>query len=151
LYEGERRVVFPMVLLSVLFFAAGGAFGYFLVFPFGFKFFLGFSSDTVRAMPSMKEYLSLATRLLLAFGVVFQLPLFITVFARFGLVSVDFLKKNRKYALVLFFAGAAVITPPDVVTQVLMALPLVVLYELSILGARMFGKKKSGKAAAEEA
>jgi sec-independent protein translocase protein TatC len=91
----------------------------------------------------MKEYLSFSAKLLLAFGLVFELPLIITFLAKMGLVSVDFLKKNRKYALILFFAGSAILTPPDVVTQIMMALPLMVLYEISILGARVFGKKKA--------
>jgi sec-independent protein translocase protein TatC len=90
----------------------------------------------------MREYLSFSSKLLLAFGLVFELPLVITFLARLGLVSVEFLKKNRKYALLLFFAGAAILTPPDVVTQIMMAMPLMVLYEISILGARIFGKKR---------
>jgi len=72
---------------------------------------------------------------------VFELPLVLTFMAKLGIVSVDFLKKNRKYALLLFFAGAAILTPPDVITQILMALPLMVLYEISIIGAKIFGKK----------
>ncbi len=90
----------------------------------------------------MKEYLSLSSKMLIAFGLVFELPLVITFMAKLGLVSVDFLKKNRKYALLLFFVGAAILTPPDVVTQVMMALPLMVLYEISILGARIFARKR---------
>lgn len=109
----------------------------------GFKFFLGFATETIRPLPSMKEYLGFSSKLLLAFGLVFELPLVLTFLARLGIVSVDFLKKNRKYALLLFFAGAAILTPPDVVTQIMMALPLMVLYEVSILGARIFGKKKT--------
>ncbi len=143
LYGSERKVIIPLVLLSLVFFAMGGAFGYFVVFPFGFEFFLGFSGDTLQAMPSMREYLSMAVNLLLAFGVVFQLPLFLTVFARFGLVSTDFLKKNRKYAILAIFIVAAILTPPDVITQCLMAVPLMLLYELSIVGARIFGKKRA--------
>jgi len=96
-------------------------------------------------MPSMKEYLSFASKMLLAFGFVFELPLVLTFMARMGLVTVPFLKKNRKYALLLFFVGAALITPPDVVTQVMMALPLMILYEISIIGAKIFGKKKAGE------
>ena len=90
----------------------------------------------------MREYLSFASKLLLAFGLVFELPLIITFLAKLGMVSVPFLKKNRKYAILLFFIGAAILTPPDVVTQIMMALPLMVLYEISIVGARIFGKKK---------
>lgn len=142
LYKKERRLLLPIVFLSSLFFIGGALFGYYIVFPWGFKFFLGFASETIKPLPSMKEYLSFASKMLLAFGLVFELPLILTFLARLGLVSVGFLKKNRKYALLLFFAGAAILTPPDVVTQVMMALPLMVLYEISILGARIFGKKK---------
>jgi sec-independent protein translocase protein TatC len=91
----------------------------------------------------MKEYLSFSSKLLIAFGLAFELPLVLTGMARMGLVTVDFLKKNRKYALLLFFVGSAIITPPDVVSQILMALPLMVLYEISIIGARIFQPKTS--------
>ena len=143
LYEKEKQHMIPIVFLSTFFFVGGSFFGYFIVFPYGFKFFLGFASEIIRPLPSMREYLSFATKLLLAFGLVFELPLIITFLAKLGMVSVSFLKKNRKYALLLFFVGAAILTPPDVVTQVMMALPLIVLYEISIIGARIFGRKKS--------
>ena len=143
LYDKEKRLMVPIVFLSTLFFVGGSFFGYFIVFPYGFKFFLGFASEIIRPLPSMREYLSFASKLLLAFGVVFELPLVITFLAKLGMVSVSFLKKNRKYALLLFFVGAAILTPPDVVTQIMMALPLMVLYEISIVGAKIFGKKPS--------
>lgn len=142
LYRNEKKYLIPIVILSVIFFTMGTAFGYFIVFPYGFKFFLGFSNETIHALPSMKEYLSFASKMLLAFGFVFELPLVLTFMARMGIVTVPFLKKNRKYALLVFFVGAAIITPPDVVTQVMMAFPLMVLYEISIIGAMIFGKKK---------
>ncbi len=145
LYRNEKKYLIPIVILSVIFFAMGTAFGYFIVFPYGFKFFLGFSNETIHALPSMKEYLSFAAKMLLAFGFVFELPLVLTFMARMGIVTVPFLKKNRKYALLVFFVGAAIITPPDVVTQVMMAFPLMVLYEISIIGAMIFGKKKQEK------
>ncbi|MGD9137025.1 MAG: twin-arginine translocase subunit TatC [Desulfobacterales bacterium] len=141
LYQKERRLMVPIVILSSFFFVGGALFGYFVVFPWGFKFFIGFASDTIRPLPSMKEYFGFSAKLLLAFGLVFELPLVITFMAKLGIVSIDFLKKNRKYALLLFFAGAAILTPPDVITQVLMAMPLMVLYEISIIGAKIFGKK----------
>ncbi|NQT09657.1 MAG: twin-arginine translocase subunit TatC [Desulfobacteraceae bacterium] len=143
LYQKERRFLVPIVFLSSVFFVGGALFGYFIVFPFGFKFFLGFASETIKPLPSMREYLSFSAKLLLAFGLVFELPLIITFLAKLGIVSVEFLKKNRKYALLLFFVGAAILTPPDVVTQIMMALPLMLLYEISIIGARVFGKKKA--------
>jgi sec-independent protein translocase protein TatC len=141
LYDKEKRLMVPVVVLSTVFFVGGAFFGYFIVFPFGFKFFLGFASETIRPLPSMREYLGFASKLLLAFGIVFELPLIITLLAKLGMVSVSFLKKNRKYAILLFFIGAAILTPPDVVTQIMMALPLILLYEISIIGARIFGKK----------
>ncbi|MBL0700109.1 MAG: twin-arginine translocase subunit TatC [Desulfosarcina sp.] len=142
LYQKERKLLIPIVFLSTFFFVGGAFFGYFIVFPFGFKFFLGFASESIRPMPSMKEYLTFASKLLLAFGVVFELPIVITFLARLGIVSVEFLKKNRKYAMLIFFAGSAILTPPDVITQLMMAFPLMVLYEISIVGAKIFGKKK---------
>ncbi len=148
LYDKERRMLVPILILSTFFFVGGSLFGYFVVFPYGFKFFLGFATESIRPLPSMKEYLSFSAKLLLAFGVVFELPLVLTFLARLGIVTVDLLKKHRKYAILLFFVGAAILTPPDVITQVMMALPLILLYEISILGARVFGKKD--RADAEE-
>jgi len=143
LYTKEKKLLLPIIFLSSFFFIGGSLFGYFVVFPYGFQFFLGFATETIRPLPSMKEYLSFSAKLLLAFGLVFELPLVITFLAKLGIVSVDFLKKNRKYAVLLFFVGAAIITPPDVITQVMMAIPLMGLYEISIIGARIFGKKAS--------
>ncbi len=150
LYKEERHTLLPIVFLSSFFFIGGALFGYFVVFPFGFEFFLSFATESIRPMPSMKEYLGFSAKLLLAFGLVFELPLMITFLARLGIVSVGFLKTNRKYAILLFFAGAAIITPPDVVTQVMMALPLMVLYEISIFGAKIFGKKTSDETTQED-
>ncbi len=143
LYSKEKRLLLPIIFLSSLFFIGGSLFGYFVVFPYGFQFFLGFATETIRPLPAMKEYLSFSSKLLLAFGLVFELPLVITFMAKLGIISVEFLKRNRKYALLLFFVGSAILTPPDVVTQVMMAIPLMFLYEISILGARVFGKKRS--------
>jgi sec-independent protein translocase protein TatC len=141
LYSEERKLILPFVFLSTLFFVGGALFGYFVVFPYGFQFFLSFASENIKAFPSMKEYLSFSSKLLLAFGIVFELPLFITLMARLGMVTPAFLKQNRKYAILLFFVGSAIITPPDVVTQIMMAFPLMLLYELSILGAKIFQRK----------
>ena len=145
LYKKEKTLLIPIIILSSIFFLGGALFGYFIVFPYGFKFFLGFANENIQALPSMSEYLSFAAKMLLAFGLVFELPLVITFMARLGIVTVDFLKKNRKYAILLFFAVSAILTPPDVVSQIMMALPLMLLYEVSILGVWIFGKKKSEK------
>lgn len=144
LYRTEKKFLIPAILLSMIFFIIGSSFGYFIVFPYGFKFLLGFASANIMAMPSMKEYLAFSSKMLVAFGFVFELPLVLTLMARMGLVTVEFLKKNRKYAILIIFIVAALVTPgPDVISQLMMALPLMVLYEMSILGARVFGKKKN--------
>ncbi len=143
LYRKERRLLLPIVFLSTFFFVGGALFGYFYVFPIGFKYFLGFANDKIQALPSMREYLSFSSKLLIAFGLAFELPLVLTAMARMGLVTVGFLKKNRKYAILLIFIASAILTPPDVVSQILMAFPLIVLYEISIIGARIFSPRPS--------
>lgn len=152
LYQNEKKIILPIVFISTLFFAGGALFAYFAVFPFGFKFLLGFASDTIQPMPSMKEYLGFSAKFLLAFGLIFELPIIITFLAWMGLVTPDFLKKNRKYAIVLAWVAAAILTPtPDVINQSLMAVPLMLLYEVSIFGARIFGKKRRTESVSEPA
>jgi sec-independent protein translocase protein TatC len=120
----------------------GSLFGYFVVFPAGFKFFLAFSNDSLRALPSVKQYFSLAVKLLFAFGLVFELPVAAFFLSRMGVLSAEFLREKRRYAILLIFILAAFLTPPDVISQFLMAIPMVVLYEFSILIAKFAGKKK---------
>ncbi|WP_373497779.1 twin-arginine translocase subunit TatC [Desulfococcus sp.] len=151
LYRKERKFLLPIVILSTFFFVGGALFGYFFVFPIGFEFFLGFTNEKIQALPSMKEYLSFSSKLLIAFGLAFELPLVLTGMARMGLVTVDFLKKNRKYAILIIFIVAAIITPPDVISQVMMAAPLMVLYEISIIGAKIFQPKPADEDEGDEA
>jgi sec-independent protein translocase protein TatC len=144
LYKKERLFLGPVIVLSFLFFIGGALFGYYFVLPVGYEFFIGFSSESIQAMPSMKEYLSLTSTMLLAFGVVFELPIILTGMASLGIITADFLKKNRKYAVVLAFILGGILTPsPDAVSQIMMAGPLIVLYELSIFGAKIFGRKRA--------
>ncbi len=143
LYDREKRLVVPIVLLSSFFFVGGVLFGYFVVFPYGFRFFLGFASEHISPLLAMREYLSFSTKLLLAFGIAFELPLFLTCLAKLGIVSVQFLRTKRKYAILLIFIFAAILTPPDAISQIMMAVPLMALYEIGILGAKMFGKKET--------
>jgi sec-independent protein translocase protein TatC len=104
---------------------------------------MGYSTDFLQATPTVKEYFSLALRLLIAFGAVFELPVAIVILAKIGIVDGPFLRKNRKYAFLISFIVAAILTPtPDVVNQMLMGIPLVVLYEISIVAVWMFGKKR---------
>lgn len=146
LYHNEKQHILPLVLFSLFFFVVGVLFCYFVVFPVAIKFFLGFASNIIQPLPSMVEYLSFATKMLLGFGLVFQLPLVIIFLAKLGIVSVEFLRKNRKYAILLIFIVAAILTPtPDVFNQLLMAVPLMFLYEISIIGALFFQKKKEQK------
>ncbi len=145
LYAHERRWVVPMAIVSAVFFVAGGVFGYFVVFPFGFDFFASFASSEIAFTPKLNEYLSFCLKLLFAFGVVFELPLFIFFLARLGVVTSKGLRQKRKYAILVAFVTAAILTPPDPFTQCLMAGPLIILYELGIWVAFFFGKKKPMK------
>ena len=143
LYQKEKRYVVPFVSLGSLFFAMGILFGYFVAIPFGFKFLLGYASDFIKPMPSMKEYLSFSIKFLLAFGLVFEFPVVLVLLSRIGVIDAKMLARQRKYAILLIFVFAAVMTPPDLISQVLMALPLIGLYELSILLSKFFGKKSA--------
>ncbi|MGA1598752.1 MAG: twin-arginine translocase subunit TatC [bacterium] len=137
LYSKERKAVWPFVILSYPLFVGGGLFGYFVVLPFGYDFFLGFSNEITLPTLSMGSYLSLTVHLLFAFGLVFELPTISFILTRLGVINDHFLREYRKYALVVIFIAAAILTPPDVFTQLLMAGPLLILYEISIWVSRM--------------
>ncbi|NWG02507.1 MAG: twin-arginine translocase subunit TatC [Syntrophaceae bacterium] len=141
LYQKEKKYVIPLILSGSFFFILGVLFGYFVAIPVGFKFLLGYATDFIKPLPSMKEYLSFSVKFLLAFGLVFEFPVVLVILARIGVVDAKTLARNRKYAILLIFIFAAVMTPPDIISQVLMALPLMGLYELSILFSKIFGKK----------
>ncbi len=150
LYASEKKPVVPFVTFSTIFFLGGALFAYYIVFPFGFKFFVGFGNDFIRPMLSLKEYLSFSMKLLIAFGVIFELPIFMFFLARIGMINSRTLRKKRKYAILLVFVVAALFTPPDVVTQGLMALPLMLLYEISIWVVKAGEKKRAPKEGDEE-
>ena len=150
LYSNERRYLIPMAMASALFFATGALFGYFVVFPFGYQFFMGFTEELIRPYMSMKEAFAFSFRLLIAFGVVFELPLVIFFLSRMGLVTSKGLRKKRKYAVLMAFIVSAVLTPPDLVTQTFMAGPLILLYELGIWVSYFFGKERKAKADKQE-
>jgi sec-independent protein translocase protein TatC len=143
LYEREKRYFIPFVLFSTVFFLGGASFCYFIVFPFVFQFFMSFSGGSILAMPAIQQYLSFATRLLIAFGLVFEMPIFFFFLGRVGLVSYKGLARQRRIAVVLVFVGAAILTPPDVVSQLMLAGPLMILFELSLQIVRITGKKRS--------
>ena len=143
LYKKERRALIPVTFVSFILFLVGAAFGYFVVFPFGFKFLIStYTTDVIRPMPTMREYFSLVMWMLLAFGVIFELPVVIYLLSRFGIVTHKGLRKFRRYAILGAFILGAILTPtPDIFNQTMMAGPLIVLYEISIWVAYFFGKK----------
>jgi sec-independent protein translocase protein TatC len=143
LYRHEKRYVVPFVLAGSFFFALGILFGYYVALPVGFKFLLGYATDFIKPLPSMKEYLSFSIKFLLAFGLVFEFPVVLVLLARIGVVDAKTLARQRKYAILLIFIFAAVLTPPDIISQVMVAIPLMGLYELSIFLSKIFGKKTS--------
>jgi sec-independent protein translocase protein TatC len=143
LYGKEKRYVVPFVISSSFLFISGILFGYFVALPPAFEFFVSFSTDTLKPMISFREYLSLALKFLLAFGISFEMPVFIYFLAKIGVVNADMLRRQRRYAILMIFIAAAILTPsPDVISQLLMAGPLMVLYEISIFLAKIARRKK---------
>jgi sec-independent protein translocase protein TatC len=142
LYDEEKRYAIPVALISAFFFIGGGCFCYFGVLPIAFQFFMGFATDTIMPMPSLNESLDFVLKLMVAFGAIFEMPLFTFFLARMGLVTAHMMSSTRRYAILVIFIVAAILTPPDVMSQMLMAIPMLVLYELSILIARVFGRAK---------
>ncbi len=142
LYRSEKRALLPFLVASPVLFLMGGALAYYVVFPFAWKFFASFQSATggggvpIELLPRVSEYLDLVMKLIFAFGLTFQLPVLLTLLAKVGIVSSASLKRFRRYAYVGMFVVAAVLAPPDVFTQVSLALPLIGLYEISVLMAR---------------
>jgi len=144
LYKREKRVVIPLGMVSTLLFLAGAYFGYAVIFRYGFPFFLSIFGEQAQATLSIADYLSTATRMLLAFGTCFQLPVVVFFLARIGLVNARDLVSGLRYAIVIIFFIAALITPPDPLTQSLMAAPLTLLYAISIGVAAIFSTKDAG-------
>ncbi|MBQ4567720.1 MAG: twin-arginine translocase subunit TatC [Desulfovibrio sp.] len=150
LYEEEKRHIIPIAILSAIFFIGGGAFCYFIVFPYAFNFFVSFATQEIVVMPKISDYLGFVLKLLIAFGLIFEMPLFSLFLSRLGIISAPLMRRVRRYAILVIFIVAAILTPPDVVSQMLMAGPMLILYELSIGVAALFGRKKKAPATAEE-
>jgi sec-independent protein translocase protein TatC len=140
LYSHEKRLVLPLVVSSTLLFFFGVAFCYFFVFRQVFRFIQGFAPKSITAAPDIEAYLSFVLTMFIAFGLAFEVPIVVVVLARMGIVSVEKLKAFRGYFIVLAFIIAAVITPPDVVSQLALAIPMVLLYEVGIWAAQVFIK-----------
>ena len=139
LYAHEKRLVLPLVFSSSLLFLAGMAFAYFVVFPLAFKVLASFAPDGVAWMTDIDKYFSFVLGMFVVFGVTFEIPVAVILLVRMGVVSVEQLIEARPYVIVGAFVVAAVLTPPDVVSQLLLAFPLWLLYELGIIAARVMG------------
>ncbi|MFM2247909.1 MAG: twin arginine translocation system, TatC protein [Pseudomonadota bacterium] len=142
LYPNEKKYVIPLVFSSTALFLLGATFCYFVIFTYAFPFFISVTSGDVQAVLSISAYLSLVTKMLVAFGASFQLPVIVFVLARMGLIDHIDMVKFFRYAIVAIFVVAAILTPPDVLSQVLMAAPLTVLYIIGIGIAWMFTTKE---------
>jgi sec-independent protein translocase protein TatC len=140
LYNHEKKLVVPLVVSSTLLFLIGVAFCYFFVFGQVFKFIQGFAPKSITAAPDIEAYLSFVLTMFLAFGLAFEVPVAVVVLARIGAVSIEKLKAFRAYFIVLAFVIAAIVTPPDVVSQLALAIPMVILYEVGIWAAKIFIK-----------
>lgn len=138
LYDHEKKLVFPFVFFATMMFLIGASFAYYVVVPFGFEFLINFGSAVVTILPSIGKYVGFFTKLLFGFGVAFELPVITFFLAKIGLVDDQMLKDYFKYAVVFIFIFASLLTPPDVITQFLMAGPLIFLYIVSIYIAKVF-------------
>ena len=148
LYKNEKKAILPYLISTPILFLLGGTLVYYLVMPLAIKFFLSFetlgssNSLPIQLEAKVNEYLSLIMRLIFAFGISFQLPVLLNLLARIGVVNSDYLKNRRRYVIVIIFALAAILTPPDPITQIGLAIPLLLLYEISILTVKFTEKKK---------
>jgi sec-independent protein translocase protein TatC len=137
LYKHERRFALPLFISSVILFYAGAAFAYFVVFPLAFKFFVGTTPEGVRMMTDMTQYMDFAVLMFFAFGIAFEIPVATVLLVRTGLVKRESLTKNRGYVILGIFIIAAFLTPPDPISQTLMAIPMYLLYESGVLMSRL--------------
>ncbi|MAV56462.1 MAG: twin-arginine translocase subunit TatC [Candidatus Pelagibacter sp.] len=148
LYKNEKKALLPYLIATPILFLLGGMLIYYLVMPLAIKFFLSFETvGQANTLPiqleaKVNEYLSLIMRLIFAFGLSFQLPVLLNLLARVGAIDSDYLKIRRKYFVVIIFAAAAILTPPDPITQIGLAIPLLILYELSILSVKITEKNR---------
>lgn len=142
LYRHEKRLILPLLIASLLLFALGMTFAYYLVFPIIFKFLTGMTPAGVTMATDIDKYLSFVLGMFVAFGVTFEVPILVILLNRMGIVSVAQLKRARAYVVVGAFVVAAIVTPPDVLSQTLMALPLILLYEIGIVACRCLGNNK---------
>lgn len=156
LYKNERRAFLPFLVATPVLFFIGGAVAYYFVFPMAWKFFLGFEMPAgdgmlpIQLEAKIDQYLSLVMQLIFAFGLCFQLPVAMTLLARANIISAQDLRDKRRYAIVIAFVFAAVMTPPDVISQISLAIPAILLYEISIFAVRMIERQRAADTAADD-
>jgi sec-independent protein translocase protein TatC len=151
LYKDEKKAFLPFLIATPVLFALGASLVYYLIFPLAWRFFLGFqtvamdSGMAIELEAKVNEYLSLVLKLMFAFGLAFQIPVAITLLSRAGIVHSDDLKKRRKYAVVIAFLVAAILTPPDLISQIGLGIPIIILFEISIILTKLFENNKENK------
>jgi len=157
LYRKEKQAFLPFLIATPILFFMGGAMVYYVIFPLAWRFFVSFETPggpgtlPIELEARVSEYLSLVMKLIFAFGLAFQLPVALTLMGRVGLITAEQLSRNRKFAIVGIFAVAAIITPPDVISQIGLGVPIILLYEISIIAVRMMEKRRAEAEAAEAA
>lgn len=145
LFETEKHYFFPLIASSTLLFLIGLSFAYFIIIPFAIDFFIGLVSGDIKPNIAIDFYIGFVIRILILFGLVFQLPILSYFFSKIGLLTPTFMRKYRRHAIIVIFVIAAIVTPPDVITQVLLGIPLVLLYELSIFISKTVEHNKKRK------
>jgi len=141
----ERKYTLVFVGSSTLLFFMGAVFGYFVILPLALNFLLGFAGQSLRPLITMKSYLIFASKALLAFGLAFEIPFFLVFLVKMDILTYEQLRARRKYYILIVFIIAAILTPPDIISQVMLAIPLIILYEIGVLGARLFARPAQPK------
>lgn len=146
LNQKEKKYIWPIILVAMISFLVGASFAYFIIIPYALDFFLGLAPQNIANNIALDYYFGFMVRLILVFGIVFELPVLSMVLSMFGLITPKFLRKYRRHAIVVFFIAAAILTPPDPTTQILLAVPMVLLYEVTIWVSFFFSKRRKTKA-----